>query len=260
MVRRARSFEQGAGAYDRLRPEFPERMFDDLALEAGDLLRQPVLEVGAGTGRATLPLARRGAGVVAVEPSADMLQVLAGRLADEGLQSSVELRRATFEDLSAADGPFGVVVAAQSFHWTDPQSRWPRLADLLAPDGVAFLCWNGWRLDADAHDLTAVLDLYRAAGGDLVPDIDDERSLTSWAEDEIGAEPLLGRAAASHYYWDWALPVPDYLALLSTTSQYAVAAPGVRTRLFEGLGRVLGEQVRLEGRTLLLTVRPSGSG
>ncbi|WP_152186616.1 class I SAM-dependent methyltransferase, partial [Segeticoccus rhizosphaerae] len=74
MVRRARSFEQGAGAYDRLRPEFPEQMFDDLAREAGDLLRRPVLEVGAGTGRATLPLVRRGARVVAVEPSADMLR------------------------------------------------------------------------------------------------------------------------------------------------------------------------------------------
>ncbi|WP_137121911.1 hypothetical protein [Segeticoccus rhizosphaerae] len=91
----------------------------------------------------------------------------------------------------------------------------------------------------------------------MVPDIDDERSLTSWAEDEIGAEPLLGETSASHYYWDWALRVDDYFALLATTSQYAVAAPDVRARLFEGLGRVLGAQVRLEGRTLLLTVRPS---
>ncbi len=258
MTRRARSFERGASAYDRLRPEFPEPMFDDLVRAAGDRLDAAVLEIGAGTGRATLPLARRGARIQVIEPSADMLRVLAQRLADERLQERVQLRRATFEELSPQDGPFGVVVAAQSFHWADPQTRWRRLAGLLGSDGLAFLCWNGWRLRPDAHDLDAVRELYQRHGPDLVPDIDDERSLTGWAQTEMAAEPLLEEANATHYSWDWTLPVDDYLALLSTTSQYAVAEPPVRDLLFEGLRGVLGNPVRLDGRTLLLTVRPSG--
>jgi len=58
------------------------------------------------------------------------LRLLAGRLQAENLQDAVALRQATFEDVAPDEGPFGVVVAAQSFHWTDPETRWSRLAVL----------------------------------------------------------------------------------------------------------------------------------
>lgn len=253
MVRRAKSFEEGAAAYERLRPEFPEALFDDLVTAAGERLDRGVLEIGAGTGRATLPLARRGVPVHVVEPSADMLRVLADRLDAEGLQDAVTLRQARFEDVSSDEGPFGVVVAAQSFHWADPRTRWRRLSKLLGEDGVAFLFWNGWQLDPTHHDLDAVRKTYRRDGVNLVPDIDDHRGDTGWAEDEIAAEPLLETAAATTYVWNWGLPVGDYLGLLATTSQYAVAGPEGRGRLFDALGPVLGEAVRLNGRTLMLS-------
>lgn len=120
------------------------------------------------------------------------LRLLAGRLQAENLQDAVALRQATFEDVAPDEGPFGVVVAAQSFHWTDPETRWSRLASLLGKDGVAFLFWNGWQLDPTHHDLEGVRQVYRRDGGTLVPGIDDHRGETNWAEDEIATEPLLG--------------------------------------------------------------------
>jgi len=255
MSKRARSFEVGAATYERVRPEFPEALFDDLVATAGRRVERGVLEIGAGTGRATLPLARRGLQVQVVEPSADMVRVLAGRLAAEGLQDSVVTRRATFEEVSFDEGPFGVVVAAQSFHWADPHSRWNRLASLLAGDGLAFLFWNGWQLDPSRHDLEAVRAAYDRAGAGVVPDIDDHRGAASWAEQEVADEPLLEMAATTTYGWGRTLPVTDYLDLLATTSQYAVADAVVRRQLFDSLGPVLGATVELTGRTVLLTVR-----
>ena len=83
MMKRAKSFERGAGHYERLRPEFPSQLFDDIRTAAGSRMAGRVLEIGAGTGRATLPLVRRGAKIEVVEPSKDMLDILAGRLAAE---------------------------------------------------------------------------------------------------------------------------------------------------------------------------------
>lgn len=251
---RARSFEVGAAAYDRVRPQFPDAVFQEVISAAGDRLVRGVLEIGAGTGRATLPLARRGVTVLATDPSAQMLQVLDSRLAAEGLHQLVALRQTRFEDVSTSEGPFGVVIAAQSFHWADPQSRWSRLAALLAPDGLAFLLWNGWQLDPVQHDLHAVRAVYDLQGTGLVPETDDHRGQASWVEHEVADHPGLEIAAATTHQWSVTLPVSDYLDLLATTSQYAITGAEDRHRLFGSLRPVLGNAVQLQGQTLLLTI------
>lgn len=95
----ARSFEAGADAYERHRPRYPEQLFDDIRELAGTRWGARLLEIGAGTGRATLALAERGAEIDAIEPSRDMLDVLAARLASAGLAERVRLREAVFEDV-----------------------------------------------------------------------------------------------------------------------------------------------------------------
>jgi SAM-dependent methyltransferase len=62
---RARTFDQIAELYDRARPYYREEMFDDLFQLAGlEPASTRILEIGCGTGRATEPLARRGADIV----------------------------------------------------------------------------------------------------------------------------------------------------------------------------------------------------
>ena len=253
MMKRAKSFERGAGHYERLRPEFPSQLFDDIRTAAGSRMAGRVLEIGAGTGRATLPLVRRGAKIEVVEPSKDMLDILAGRLAAETLSHRCDLRLATFEDVES-DEMYDVIIAAQSFHWADPATRWHRLSSLLSPDGQAYLFWNGWHLAPQAHDVDAVRSLYAECGHGLQADLEDHRSDVSWAESEIATEPDLVLVEARTYEWPWRLSVDDYLALLNTTSQYSVAAPDVREPLLKSLRGLLGDQVTLNGTTLLLQV------
>jgi SAM-dependent methyltransferase len=256
MAARAASFARGAADYERLRPEFPERLFDDLYLRAASRAAGRILEIGAGTGRATLPLARRGALIDVVEPSADMLRVLSQRLQTEHLSDRVTVHQATFEDVdSTAD--FDVVVAAQSFHWTSPGTRWPRLASVLGASGVAFLFWNGWRLDGTRHDVESVRAVYADSGGEFTSDLDDHRSTTSWAEGEIATEPSVVLAESRTYEWDHTMSVDDYLGLLSTTSQYAVAPTDRRELLFRHLRPAIGPTAYLNGRTLMLVVEPT---
>lgn len=60
-------FDEAAEVYDRTRPVCPSQMFDDLVSRAGLAPGDRVVEVGCGTGQATVPLAERGPAVTAVE-------------------------------------------------------------------------------------------------------------------------------------------------------------------------------------------------
>ncbi|WP_110588959.1 class I SAM-dependent methyltransferase [Microbacterium suaedae] len=249
----ARSFESGADAYEAHRPPYPAALFDDILRRRSRRPGGRILDIGSGTGRAAIALASRGALVDALEPSNDMLKVLTRRIQHEGVADRVTVRKAVFEDLSP-DARYDTVVAAQSFHWTDPDTRWSRLASLLGSDGRAFLFWNAWNLDPDQHDLDAVADVYAAHAPELPPDLPRDLVSHMWADGQIDEHPDVRLDDRITYDWNSQMESAAYLRLLATISQYAIAPAAQRARLFDALGPVLGEEVHLHGTTLLLVV------
>jgi hypothetical protein len=184
-----------------------------------------------------------------------MAHVLAARLATAGLAEQVRIEVAAFEDVDRSRR-FGLVVATQSFHWTDPDTRWRRLADLLIPGGAAGLFWNPWMLDPDAHDHQRIRAVFDGEGAglrpDTVPPADDDQPL-----DGMSQVPELVDHHIERYPWHWVLPTPDYLGILATTSQYAVLAGDARARILRALAEVLGAEVHLQVRTELTLLRRS---
>src|SRR6476660_4001879 len=106
-------FDEVAELYDKVRPGFPDELFDELAaaLPPGPA----VLEVGPGTGQATKGLVTRGARVTAVELGPHLAAVLARNL------PTVEVVVGAFEEVELASGSFDAVVAANSSHWVPPE-------------------------------------------------------------------------------------------------------------------------------------------
>ena len=72
----ARSFEDVADLYERVRPSYPEEAVDWLAERLRIDARSTVLDLGAGTGKLTRAFVRRAAHVIAVEPGPEMLAQL----------------------------------------------------------------------------------------------------------------------------------------------------------------------------------------
>ena len=137
---RARSFDAWAGDYDRFRPNYPDELFATIAAEL-TLPRIPhVVDLGAGTGRASLAMANLGWRVTAVEPGKPMLDVLRGRAANEGLLISTVQASAEETGLDAASAD--LVTAAQSFHWFDQPRALTEIARILKPGGGLALFWN----------------------------------------------------------------------------------------------------------------------
>jgi SAM-dependent methyltransferase len=138
-------FDRGASDYHRLRPRYPETLFDDIVELAELPVEATAIEIGAGTGIATGPLTDRGMTVTAIEPAPAMAAV--GQAA-----SGEEVRWIVdrFEDWEP-DEQVDLVAAFNSWHWLEPELSRARVADTLRPGGAVALVWTevvAWGNDA----------------------------------------------------------------------------------------------------------------
>src|SRR3954462_2402849 len=89
------TFDSVADSYQAARPDYPDELFDDLIDVCGLGPSAPLLEAGCGPGKATLPLARRGFRITALELGASLAEVATRNLAEF---SKVSVIDTNFED------------------------------------------------------------------------------------------------------------------------------------------------------------------
>ncbi len=129
-----------------------------------------VLELGCGTGRISIPLARAGVDLVGIDRSAPMLDRAAAQLHQPRVAGRPRLVRGDIRALPFADGAFATVIAPYGI-----LQSLTRAADLRATlDSVARVVRPGGTF-----------------GVDLVPDV------PNWREYENKVQ-MQGRAGASH--------------------------------------------------------------
>ncbi len=147
-------FDRAAAEYDALVERNPlDRFLREVSLdilkrsfEAGDR----VLEIGAGTGLETLPLAAAGVRVVATDLSSAMLERLRSKAAAAGLSDRIETRHMAaraLTDLEREYGPGSFRGAFSTFGALNCDPAWrevaPILSRLVSPGGTVVLgVWN----------------------------------------------------------------------------------------------------------------------
>jgi SAM-dependent methyltransferase len=236
-----RTFGTVAATYQQARPEYPAELLGDLlavtALPAGERL----LEVGCATGKATLPLARRGFRITCVELSADLARVARTNLAGLG----VEVAEGAFEDWRTPAGVrYGLVFAATAWHWIDPAQRYRRAWESLRPGGyLAF--WSAEHVLPDDGDpiFRWLQDVYDEIGAGLPPGTPPPRpgELRTY-EDEIAASGLFDVLHVRHFDWELRYDAEQYIALLNTFSGHIAMAGWQRNRLYGAVRSRLAER------------------
>jgi SAM-dependent methyltransferase len=207
-------FDLAAEDYQRTRPVCPPQLFDDLIYRAGLEAGDRVIEIGCGTGQATVPLAQRGLAVTAIELGAGLAAVARRRLA--GFPAA-EVVTGTFEDWQPDDAPFDAVVAVSSLHWIDPQRRYSKPHELLRPGGALAVAGCMWARPADAEPFWAdVQEDYRAAGVEGSPPPPPEQIGLQHLPPE--AAGLFEEVASLRYPFQRYYSGEDYLANLATQS------------------------------------------
>ncbi|HLT62260.1 MAG TPA: class I SAM-dependent methyltransferase [Microlunatus sp.] len=237
---RALSFGTDAASYDRHRPGYPQQVLTRI-LEYAALPIRTALEIGAGTGKATRLIAGHGIEVLATEPDPRMLAVLRERTA--GLPVTPVL--GSFEELPVPDlaGRVELLYAAAAFHWTDPTTRWDRVAEILPTGGTA--AFFGGELELADPDLRATFA--RVIGDEVAPQAGvpmpgDEQG-RPWPASELVADPRFGDVTQHAIPRRQRLTREDFLGHLGTQSRFLTLEPAERAVIFDRVRAVLPDLI-----------------
>ncbi|MFK0223766.1 class I SAM-dependent methyltransferase [Streptomyces vinaceus] len=136
---RGDSFENLSHIYTAGRPSYPREFIESLTSPASGAPGAHVLEVGAGTGQATVQLAQLFDRVTAIDPGRQLCQQTQERMTG---QKHVDVYESYFEDW-VGKGPYDCVFSASAFHWTDPSRSYALARQILKPGGkLAFVTYS----------------------------------------------------------------------------------------------------------------------
>jgi SAM-dependent methyltransferase len=258
---RRTTFDAVADDYDRVRPSYPEQVFGDLVDLAGLSPGARLLEIGCGTGRATIPLAQRGFNVVAVELGEHLAALARRRLADF---PTVDVVRATFEEWEPAEAAdFDAVVSFAAFHWIDPDVRYAKAARLLKADGAlaVFELQDTLTADGDPFFLAVQEDFAAVVPEwEVTPPLSPDR-IVDREKAYLDASGCFAPAEARRYVWSVTFTAHDYVTFLGTTTNFRMLDEARRSRLFDRMERRItaehGGAVRKEFLGTLAVARRS---
>jgi SAM-dependent methyltransferase len=154
------SFDAVARSYDRYRPAPPAEVLNAIIQLSALRHGSRVLEIGCGTGQLSLPLAQHGVDLQAVELGPRLAGIARRNLARF---PNAQVDVSPFEDWPLPEQKFDAVVAANSFHWIDPDIRLAKSAAALRRDGVL-----------------TILCVHHVRGGTAGFFADTQRSYTRW--------------------------------------------------------------------------------
>ena len=248
------SFDKAADVYHRVRPAYPVELIEAAVRYAGLAEGSRVLEVGCGTGLATLPFAKRGFDITCLELGSALAKV-----ARENLQAypRVTVVNAALEDWDAAQESFDLFLSAQAFHWVEPEYGVNRAATLLEPGGSVALLWHLDRSRESAFN-QATNPLYDRYFGNS----SDNRTLDDWVtlyRETLTRHPRFSEVTVQTKAWEESYSKTAFLELLSTFSDHRRLEPAAREAFFDEVAGVIeahgGSVTRLYETVLLLAKR-----
>ena len=230
-------FGEVADIYDRARPGYPNSVVDEVISRAR--LQEPrILEVGCGTGKATVPFAARGYAVMALEPSDEMAAVARRNCV---LFPNAEVVVSSFEEWPVSVGAFDIVICATAWHWVQPEVRLEKAHAVLGTDGVLALFWHrpDWPGTPLRRSIDAVYDDVAPDLGARLPGMSPQDVGRRLCVEQLESFDGFGTVEHSRHPWQRDYSRDEYLDLLATQSDHRLLEPSTRRRLFDGVGRAI---------------------
>lgn len=236
-------FNQTPQDYDAVRPSYPTELIEDVIALSAIPERASILEIGCGTGQATILFARRGAAdtggyaMLCLDIGKDLAAIAAHKCDP---YPNVTIQIASFEDWQPKGQTFDLAISATAFHWIPAQTGYTKIAQILKPRGSMALFWNRHPTPFTGFAVR-VQQVYQR----VVPEWGDpgkRPSTNEWIrarETSINKSGLFEPVLVKQYPWAKAYSTESYLRLLNTYSDHLALDERKRQKLFEGIGELI---------------------
>lgn len=239
------SYDQVAALYNQIRPGYPNALFEDVIDFSNLSTEGNILEIGCGTGQATLPLARKGYNICCLESGANLAAIAQQNLAS---YPNAKVLISPFETWGEEETRFNLLISGTAFHWIDPTTRYQKAAQVLKPNGAIALFWNKHVLtERSANFFQAVEAVYKQIAPEIARKFSDlpyPEEVLNPVKEEIDRSLLFREVTMRKYKWNKIYSAADYISLLSTYSDHHVLNDLVREDLFLNITRLINDQFK----------------
>ena len=235
------SFDVYADNYHSVRPGYPSALFGDIKEQCEIDEDSHLMEIGAGSGIATVELAKLGCHIIAIEPGAHLAAIAREQT---GKFKNVEIVEGTFENFKTTEKLDGIL-AFTAFHWLKEGDKYKQVLDMLNGSGSLILVWNSFFQD----DSLVTAEVNRAYH-EFLPDVyPDESSVVSVnegvlsklnsREQEIVANPLFYAVYLRKYLTVYNYDDQTYPKLLNTFPKVVEVGEEKRHKFFERISAIV---------------------
>ena len=239
-----KSYDQVAQLYDRARPTYPAALYDDIVDYVDLEADARILEIGCGSGQATVPMAARGYAIDCIELGAQLAAIAREKLAQF---PKARVINADFETVNLPACHYDIVFAATAFHWIDPAISLKKVHEVLKPAGTLALFWHHPVLtDVSRLTVTALQQIYQRVVPAMARDykLPPTPDLVTTDYDQlIPASGLFGNTTVRRHYVAGEYSAAAYLDLLATTSDHIALSAARRRELFMEIEALINDEL-----------------
>jgi ubiquinone/menaquinone biosynthesis C-methylase UbiE len=230
-------FDEDAATYESIRPDYPAQLIEDVVSFSQIPSSGRILEVGCGTGQATLPFAQRGYTLLCIDIGEEMLKIARKKLETF---PQIAFWGGPFEDWPLEEGAFDLFISATAFHWVPREVGYPKAAAALKPGGTLAIINNEHPQPSSGffEEVQEVYARYASTGGDSrnVPTTSEKiRELSGYIDSTRLFAPVTVRTVP----WKQTYTTAEYLALLNTYSDHRAMEASRREGLFAGIAGLI---------------------
>ncbi|QUI20876.1 class I SAM-dependent methyltransferase [Vallitalea pronyensis] len=224
--------------YDKWRPTYVKELYKDIFAYKDINPSSKVVEVGIGTGQATLPILETGCFLTAVEYG-DKLSIYAKQ--KFASHRKFDVVNAKFEDFECEDNSVDLIYSASAFHWIPEEIGYAKAYNLLKSGGVFARFANHPYKDKSRpgmHEaLQKVYDVY------MPNSLDGEEYSEDNAKNRANIAKKYGFIDIDYkmYYRTRTFTSDEYILLLGTYSDHISIQEDKRKKFFAEIKNAIDE-------------------
>ena len=231
------TFNTVADSYEKIRPGYPDELYQALFAYAPLDDSCSALEIGIGAGQATLPVLKNGCTLTAVEYGDQLAQLCREKFRD---YSRFSVITGKFEDTGLPEDSFDLVYSASAFHWVPEEIGYRKVFRILKRGG-AFARFANHPYQAKDNPLLFeeiqnayaeyYYPYYKKQPGKLSEYTEEQAAVRAAIADRYGFTD----AQYALFHRVRTLSAAEYRKLIGTYSDHITIEESIRERFFDAI-------------------------
>lgn len=232
------TFDTVAKTYEKIRPCYPQKLYDELFKTIHINSSFNAIEIGIGGGQATLPFFKTGCNILALEYGKNLTELCNDKFKNFNNFKAINTK---FEDYKGNCNNYDLIYSASAFHWIDEKTGYEKAYNMLGNGGYFVLFAHHPYKDIKNTVLwNEIQKLYAIYMPSVKP---PNKFSKKQASDRAELSTKYGFLNLGYKIYEFSLKYTSnqYIELLSTYSDHIALVTNIRTEFFNKIKNIIDD-------------------